>query len=620
MLIVKNPSFDPELAIEESLESNIEAKCIHGPSTTGGEPEPHDETDKTNVATPTSIASPTNSGDNDALAWLTRFGDKPTHLMDCTDIVIGSVKGDLHRVQDMYTRDRSTPREDRFYDGTEDLTGSAGSQIDGLTTIVFRRKLEASHPSDHAIINGQMTVIWAMGQGIDMYQHAPNTGLEDCTASDYRFYRHDEIKYHGTGPNRRGGTSFNFFESHKLALPAPTDSCNTMSGEYRLPRNCIASDDASFSCDYFVIWQLNSTNDKITFVLKSKQDQSRWIGLGISSDQLMANTDVITAWIDQSGNPVVKDRYATGYSPPGIDNSGDIESITGSYENGVMTIQFTRSRNTQDSFDIAFSDTECQHMIYATGQLNSAGDDIRKHDNTPIVSSNKICIRSCDIKVKKEITLQGDLRLVANFTAELNDPNTQAYKDLAQEMEQVIQATFEESDFIKNSDGNTVEIKVTGFKEGSVIVEYTASIQYEDTGSDVAEVRSNISDSFQAVVASNGGKLINSSEDVEVSDLTEFSPIVADSTTTTTTATTAAITTTKRSESSAALEDWKIAVICVCVMGGVVLIFGLITFCLKRRKNQQFESLPMQHNGDSDGHTNEAMEPEKKSLKQKLDV
>ena len=52
--------------------------------------------------------------------------------------------GDLHRVQDMYTRDRSTPREDRFYDGTEDLTGSAGSQIDGLTTIVFRRKLEGA--------------------------------------------------------------------------------------------------------------------------------------------------------------------------------------------------------------------------------------------------------------------------------------------------------------------------------------------------------------------------------------------------------------------------------------------------------------------------------------------
>ena len=41
----------------------------------------------------------------------------------------------------MYTRDRSTPRPDEFYLGKDDVTGAAGSQKDGITTIAFRKKL-----------------------------------------------------------------------------------------------------------------------------------------------------------------------------------------------------------------------------------------------------------------------------------------------------------------------------------------------------------------------------------------------------------------------------------------------------------------------------------------------
>ena len=40
----------------------------------------------------------------------------------------------------MYTRDRSTPQPDHFYVGSDSITGAAGSQIDGITTIVFRKK------------------------------------------------------------------------------------------------------------------------------------------------------------------------------------------------------------------------------------------------------------------------------------------------------------------------------------------------------------------------------------------------------------------------------------------------------------------------------------------------
>ena len=62
--------------------------------------------------------------------------------MDCTDIIIGSARGELSRVGDYYTRDRSSPRSDAFYDGgSNSLTAAIGKEENGVTTILFRRKL-----------------------------------------------------------------------------------------------------------------------------------------------------------------------------------------------------------------------------------------------------------------------------------------------------------------------------------------------------------------------------------------------------------------------------------------------------------------------------------------------
>ncbi|CAK8683067.1 unnamed protein product [Clavelina lepadiformis] len=437
--------------------------------------------------------------------------------MDCTDIIIGSVKGGLHRVQDMYTRDRSTPREDYWYAGNDDLTGSAGSQVDGYTTIVFRRRLRANHQSDHSIIDGQMTFIWAMGQGIDMYQHAPNTGLEDCTASDYRFYRHDEIKYHGTGPDRRGASSINLFDKPDAGN---TGVCNSMSGEYRLPSNCISSGD-DFNCDYFASWEFDQAEDNINFVLKSRQDQSRWVGLGISSDQFMPNTDVIAAWIDQSGNPVVQDRWATGRSPPPVDEINNINDVTGNYENGVMTITFSRPRNTGDSNDLPFSDGECQHLIYTSGRLDGAGNNIFKHDSTPAVSSNKICIRSCEVEAKKSTTLRGEFRFPEEtFRPELKDPNSNYYKSLKDNMEKWIRETFATTSFMRNSGGEVDGVEVTGFIMGSIIVHYLVTVSVPDIGVTDDGIRREMYNSVKITLLSNGDRLLNSPMTAELKQLT----------------------------------------------------------------------------------------------------
>lgn len=57
-------------------------------------------------------------------------------------MVIGSAKGQLSRIRDYYSRDRSTPRQDEFYGGTDDLTAAYGFEdSSGYTTIMFRKKI-----------------------------------------------------------------------------------------------------------------------------------------------------------------------------------------------------------------------------------------------------------------------------------------------------------------------------------------------------------------------------------------------------------------------------------------------------------------------------------------------
>ena len=40
--------------------------------------------------------------------------------------------------------------------------------------------------------------------------------------------------------------------------------------------------------------------------------------------------------------------------------------------------------------DLSFSDTECRHLIYATGPLSGDGQTISKHSQTPVVSTEKV--------------------------------------------------------------------------------------------------------------------------------------------------------------------------------------------------------------------------------------
>lgn len=133
--------------------------------------------------------------------------------MDCTDMIIGTARGNTHRIGDYYTRDRSTPRFDDFWGGKESLTGAMGYEKDGVTTILFRRKLSTNDLTDHDIVNDNMHVIWAKGQEPGKYQHRPSSGIEKGNANIKDFYKQDELKYHGHN-SQRGVESINFFGNY----------------------------------------------------------------------------------------------------------------------------------------------------------------------------------------------------------------------------------------------------------------------------------------------------------------------------------------------------------------------------------------------------------------------
>lgn len=130
--------------------------------------------------------------------------------MDCTDIVIGSARGMASRVGDYYTRDRSTPRRDEIYGGKNDLTLATGFEKDGVTTIIFRKKLFASDFSDHTLKDELTHVIWARGQEFGNFIHIPPSGIETELSSLKKFYQPDELKYHGH-KMQRGVAQINFY-------------------------------------------------------------------------------------------------------------------------------------------------------------------------------------------------------------------------------------------------------------------------------------------------------------------------------------------------------------------------------------------------------------------------
>ena len=224
---------------------------------------------------------------------------------------------------------------DSFYEGKDDLTAAMGFEENGITTIAFRRSLQSQEPSDHTI-EETMMLIWAVGQTHGNYNHKPDSGLEKGQASILDFYRPDEVKYHGK--LNRGFTMINL-----LTKPL-------VSNGFQYPLNC--QDD----CIYKVTWTQIGNEIEVTVTGKVK-DESDWIGVGFSENNVMPQTDIIVGYFTD-GNAVVKDYYSVGYSPPQEDESQDIRETSLARKDGFTIMKFKRSISTTDKVRVSFFNFE----------------------------------------------------------------------------------------------------------------------------------------------------------------------------------------------------------------------------------------------------------------------
>ncbi|XP_023033743.1 uncharacterized protein LOC6638494 isoform X6 [Drosophila willistoni] len=319
--------------------------------------------------------------------------------MDCTDIVIGSARGMASRVGDYYTRDRSTPRKDEFYGGKSDLALGTGFEENGMTTIIFRKKLVANEPTDHTLDDALTHVIWAKGQEPGSYVHVPPSGLETQSSSVKEFYQPDELKYHGH-KMQRGVTQINFFEKDKPSSSADRNDLSTnvldndCYGHWKYPSNCSPQE---HNCEYYASWETAGRGDEMRWHIETTNTQT-WTGIGFSEDQRMSQTDAIIGWVDgRSGRPFLMDTWVLGYAPPKLDDRQDIYNASGRIDKGVTILEFNRKRVSNDEQDLSFTDDHCLYLFFPVlgGAFNVVNKKIRKHEQVPPISPQRVCIKSC---------------------------------------------------------------------------------------------------------------------------------------------------------------------------------------------------------------------------------
>ena len=284
--------------------------------------------------------------------------------------------------------------QDSFWGGQDDLTAATGWERDGETTILFRKKLSASGPSDHAIVDANMHVIWALGQEPGNYAHSPKSGLEEGTPSIRDFYRADELKYHGN--KNRGVVTMNFYDEIEQSIgDAASSNLDFCGGEWKYPRSCTPG---TAECEYFASWRYDENSDMVDFVVQSTgAQQDKWTGIGFSDNNKMAETDAVIGYVE-SNRFYLKDMWTTSYLSPVIDSSQDLKNREGYFENGITTLKFSRKRNTGDTKnDVAFTDDKGLFFIFPVkgGKYNAASRKLRKHEQTPTASAERIFIKPC---------------------------------------------------------------------------------------------------------------------------------------------------------------------------------------------------------------------------------
>lgn len=155
-------------------------------------------------------------------------------------------------------------------------------------------------------------------------------------------------------------------------------------------------------CGYFAQWQYLEQSDSIEFVIQTKT-RNKWIGIGFGNTTKMANSDaIIGLFEEQAGRHFIMDTWLKDHVSPEIDQQQNIERTYAKRENGTTTLRFRRARLTGDQSDFQFTDDSCAYFFFPTvgGSFNAINKRMHKHEVTPNVSEQRICVKSCSVRPK----------------------------------------------------------------------------------------------------------------------------------------------------------------------------------------------------------------------------
>lgn len=150
------------------------------------------------------------------------------------------------------------------------------------------------------------------------------------------------------------------------------------------------------------------------------------------------------------------DTWITGYSAPLLDDSQDVSASSGSSNNGVTILDFTRKRANEDKQDLSFTDEHCLYMMFPVkgGAFNAVNKKMRKHEDVPIVTETRICIKSCGLDATDyvgEATTPAPNRLAYAVSMKLINladgfeapkKGSQEYQDLSQNIQNTFNAAL----------------------------------------------------------------------------------------------------------------------------------------------------------------------------------
>lgn len=167
---------------------------------------------------------------------------------------------------------------------------------------------------------------------------------------------------------------------------------NDCYGHWKYPRTCSVED---HSCEYFAKWETVGSGDEMRWYIETTHTDT-WTGVGFSNDEFMSQTDAIIGWIDRNGRPFLMDTWINGYQIPRVDRQ-DIYNETGRFEKGATILEFTRKRISNDPQDLSFTDDHCLYLFFPVvgGSFNAVNKKIKKHDQVPLVTPRRVCIKSC---------------------------------------------------------------------------------------------------------------------------------------------------------------------------------------------------------------------------------